>query len=120
MIQPPRIVPSQFDSNTFTVSVTSTTTDSRGFSHRGTPTTVPNVPGNLQPMSTTRRTTYKAESGGTLWDLYLPTHFAGSVLTIPVGHDFTASGGTVYRALGEGLPQGDSGRQLVPVERRDG
>lgn len=102
----------------FTLSWTVEEIDSLGVPKDGTATTVPNVPGNLQPMSTSRQDQYRSVGEGTLWDLYLPEYFGGSQIVLNPNDDAIASDGTVYRCIGQTMRQGSSGRLLVPVQRR--
>lgn len=93
-----------------------------GFGYQTTATTLTNIPCSLQAMSTGRSMLYKAEGQTTVLDLYLPTRIengsAGGPLVIPVGTEFVVDS-VSYRSVGEGLPQGNGGVQVVPVERLD-
>jgi hypothetical protein len=104
------------DSDLFTVLETDPSQDSMGFPIRATPTSVSNVPGNLQPMSAQQATQYGAESSRNLWMLYLPVYYGSNAILAVTGWYFQDSGGVQYRALGDGIEDGSSGRQRVPVE----
>ena len=95
------------------------TTTASGFPIPDTANMLPSVPGNLQVMSTSRQVQYQAVSEGTLFDLFLPEFYAGSALVIAASTEFVASDGTVLQSLGAGMPQGSSGRQVVPCQLRD-
>jgi hypothetical protein len=82
-------------------------------------TAVANIPCSLQPMSTSRSMLYKAEGQQSLFDLYLPLRRGnGTAIPVPVGTEFEIES-EFYRSVGEGLRQGESGIQMVPVERRN-
>jgi hypothetical protein len=79
---------------------------------------IPNVPCTLQPMSTADTMLYKAESAASMFVLLLPLRLEGSSVELPsvVGTEFVIDG-IKYRVAGEGLRQGQSGVQKLPVEK---
>lgn len=101
-----------------TVQTMTTTATPMGSDYPSVASSVENVPCDLQPMATSRAMLYKAASAATLFDLFLPDRREGQLLPLAVGVGTRfVVGGVVYNALGDGMMQGNTGRQRVPVQR---
>lgn len=117
---PPRPIPGGAFQDTCTVRLMGPVTGGSGMGGTALAESIPDVPCSLQAMSTGRLMLYKAPSQSSLFDLYLPMRVenraSGGALAITVSTEFVV-GSVTYIAVGEGMAQGQSGTQLVPVER---
>ena len=82
--------------------------------------TVSNIPYNIQQMSAGEAQRYGKLSALALFDLYIPVLRPDTGAALVVGsRDYFTIGSEKYAVLGSAIPQGSSGKQKVPVQRRD-